>query len=144
MQDKIWYKCENVFFHEITGLRKCTIDSYDLHLPYIEEAIANQMKEMRWPGMWDLLEARRRLEDGHKFIYLRDHKGVIAHLWIGNNYIYNVFVHPRRLSGVSKLFLKSAMSLDGKKEYRLYCDEWNIRAQNFFEKVGFVKDSSYI
>ena len=144
MQDKIWYKCENVFSHEITGLRKCTNDSYENHISYIEEAIANQMKEMRWPGMWDLLEAKRRLEDGHIFYYLFDHKGVVGHVWIDDNYIYNVFVHPRRLDGVSNLFLKAVMSLEGKEEYNLYCDEWNIKAQKFFEKVGFTKIDSYI
>lgn len=144
MENKIWYRCENTFTDEITGLRKCTINSYDLHLPYIEEAIANQMKEMRWPGMWDLLEAKRRLVDGHKFFYLFDHKGVVGHMWIDDNYIYNVFVHPRRLDGVSKLFLKAVMSLDGKEEYRLYCDEWNKKAQKYFEGVGFTKIDSYI
>jgi len=144
MQSKIWYKCENVFSHEITGLRKCTNDSYEHHIPQIEEAIANQMKEMRWPGMWDLLEAKRRLEDGHKFFYLFDHKGVLGHMWIDDNYIYNVFMHPRRLDGVSKLFLKAVMSLDGKEEYNLYCDEWNIKAQKYFEGVGFTKIDSYI
>lgn len=144
MENKIWYKCENVFFHELTGLRKCTKDSYNLHLPYIEESIANQMKEMRWPGMWDLLEAERRLEEGHKFYYLRDHKGVVGHMWIDDSYIYNVFVHPRRLSGVSEIFLKAVMSLDGKEEYTLFCDDWNIKAQKLFEKVGFTKFVPYI
>ena len=144
MGDKIWYKCENVFAHEITGLRKCTLDSYNFHIPYIEQAIQVQMKEMRWTDMWDLVEAKRRLKNGHKFYYLRDLKGVLGHLWINKSYIYNVFVHPRRLDGVSSLFLKAAMSLDGMNEYELYCDEWNIRAQKFFEKVGFVKIDSYI
>lgn len=142
MENKVWYNCENVFAHEITGLRKCTLDSFDLHETYIKQAIANQLKEMRWPGMWDIIEAKRRLEEGHKFYYLRDHKGVVGHLWIDEDYIYNVFVHPRRLDGVSKLFVKAVMSLDGQKEYNLFCDEWNKRAQNFFEKVGFTKKYS--
>jgi|SRR5210317_330836 hypothetical protein len=142
MENKIWYSIENIFSHEITGLRKCTLDSLDLHESYIEEAIANQLNEMRWPGMWDIVEAKRRLQEGHKFYYLRDHKGVVGHLWIDDDYIYNVFVHPRRLSGVSELFVKAAMSLDGQKEYNLFCDEWNKKAQNFFEKVGFTKKYS--
>ena len=53
--------------------------------------------------------------------------------------LYNVYVNPTREDGYGVSFVKSCLNSVRYDIVKLYCDDWNVRAQSFFEKVGFTK-----
>lgn len=98
----------------------------------------------QWDEMWNENDAQGRFETNNcLFVYLKlgEFDNPIGYTWFDNDWLYNTFIHPSREQGHSVLFIQECChSLNTSiKEIELYCDDWNIKAQKLFSKVGFKK-----
>ena len=105
----------------------------------IQASIDSFNNTIVWTDMWDIEDAESRLKEGHLLFIGVDDEGPLAHVWFEENYLYNFYVNPRRPDGYGEKFLKACLNLIPFHTISLYTDSWNIRAQKFFEKVGFTK-----
>ena len=145
MENKIWYKIPlSNLKQPIKGIETVDGANCSLYEKQIQETIQLFNSDIFWDDMFTLEDAYDRLETGHKLYLLRYKDKPLGHLWDKNGYVYNVYVHPSRKKGTAELFFKSYMILSGHQEINLYTDDWNIKAQKFFEKVGGLKVNSYI
>ena len=145
MSQKKWYRYNVVPVKvPITdSILEVKLGTFDKIKPFIEETIALQKANMDWDGMWDINSAKDRLMRGDRLFLLRNHQAT-GHVWFDEDYLYNLYVHPSREEGQTKRFVQACCERVGEKSIKLYCDEWNIRAQKLFEKVGFLQSNSYL
>lgn len=139
---KVWYKIFNTKSYEhIPGLiwiqphTLCSLENS------IQASIDSFHDHHDWPDMWDMDEAKKRLEQGHDLFLGMDQDGPLAHVWFDKNYLYNAYVNPIREEGYGVSFIQACLNFLEYDYIKLYCDDWNIRAQKFFEKVGFEQDN---
>lgn len=145
MEDKIWYRISNTKNYDyIPGLLLIHYSTFCSLENTIQSTIDSFNLNVQWEDMWDLEEAKERLKSGHKLFIGVDSEGTLSHVWFKNNYLYNVYVNPRRPDGYGVKFIQACMNFIDYENIELYCDEWNIKAQKFFEKVGFKRINSYI
>ena len=145
MSNKIWYHYDNIISSPITrDILHIKENNFKEFIPLIQETIDTFNKNVEWKDMWDIKEAEFRLKDGQDLFIGYDRQGALAHVWFEKNYLYNCFVNPRRPEGYSKEFVTKCIQATNHRKIRLYCDDWNIKAQKLFEKVGFLKESTYI
>jgi len=110
----------------------------------IQKCIDKFNSEVEWDEMWNELDSEGRFESGNVlFVYLKIGKfdDPIGYTWFDNDWLYNTFIHSSRIKGHSPLFIQECChSLDlSISEIELFCDDWNIKAQKLFKKVGFKK-----
>jgi hypothetical protein len=125
---------EGVVYHKITKF------NYHLHLDKIREAIKLFNSEIDWAGMWNEADMIDRLDDNHILYLLESGTKTIGFVWYDTNYLYNTYVSHTRTQGDSQDFINYTLH-DLKTTYitiKLYCDDWNIRAQKFFKGIGFI------
>lgn len=149
--NKIWYEWDNNGrlyrdenirkpFRSLPGVSLITKYTFCSYKNTIQASIDNFNRSVEWENMWDIKEAEDRLEKGHLLFIGVDKEGPLAHVWFDDNYLYNMFADPRRPDGYSVDFVKHCMQFILHKNVKLYCDDWNIKAQKFFEKVGFERN----
>lgn len=149
MGDKIWYRIDSIEKlpakqspeNDFLILELDDSNSFE-HFEDIKNTVETFNSLIDWEDMWSMEEASLRFKQGDKLYLLRDNKGALGHVWFANFYLYNLFIHPRRKQGLSEKFIKYCISKIDEPEIFCYCDSWNIRAQKFFEKVGFMKINS--
>lgn len=140
MENKIWYTFPNEQNYDtISGILWVQPHTFCSLENTIQTSIESFNSSVYWTEMWDIDLAQERLERGHDLFIGVDDTGPLAHVWFENNYLYNFFVNPRRPDGYGEKFLKACLNFVPFHTISLYTDEWNIRAQKFFEKVGFSK-----
>lgn len=145
MENKVWYIYDNLISSPLTrDILHIQAHNFDQFKPYIEETIEVFNDNIDWTEMWDMEVANNRVEDGQDLFIGYDRQGALGHLWLEKNYLYNCFVNPRRPDGYGVKFVTKCMQSTNHRKIKLYCDEWNVKAQKFFEKVGFTKIKSYI
>lgn len=110
----------------------------------IQKCIDKFNSEVEWDEMWNELDAEGRFESGNVlFVYFKigDYSNPIGYTWFDNDWLYNTFIHSSRIKGHSPLFIQECChSLESSiSKIELFCDDWNIKAQKLFEKVGFKK-----
>lgn len=143
---KVWYKVPNYSPYEVLpGVLTLTKEDYLPMLDTVQNCINLFNETIDWDGMWTLSDAIQRFqEDNILFVWFGPDEKVIGYYWLDECYIYNVFIHPSRPEGLSKKFMQTGFNYASCDYFILYCDDWNIRAQKFFEKVGGIKQSSYL
>jgi hypothetical protein len=145
MENKIWYLFPNERnYLEIPGILYIQANTFCSLENTIQASIDSFNRNVVWNDMWDINEAKSRLEKGNILFIGLDHEGTLAHVWFEDNYLYNLYVDPRRPEGYGESFIKGCLNFIPFHTISLYVDEWNIKAQKFFEKVGAHKISSYI
>jgi len=145
MNSKIWYTFPNQQnYPTIEGILWVQPNTFCSLENTIQSSIDSFHENVNWNEMWDLEMANNRLKKGHNLFIGVDSEGPLAHVWFEYNYLYNLFVNPRRPEGYGERFIKTCFNYINSDYIYLYTDEWNIVAQKFFEKVGFKKKSSYI
>ena len=145
MENKLWYTFTNEQnYDNVEGLLWVQPHTFCSLENTIQSSIDLFNDNVYWTEMWDLEMAKERLERGHDLFIGVNPQGPLAHVWFENNYLYNLFVNPRRPEGYGEKFIKSCFNYINSDIIFLYTDEWNTRAQKFFEKVGFKRKSSYI
>lgn len=105
----------------------------------VQASIDSFNNSIVWTEMWNIEDAKSRLDQGQCLFIGVDEEGPLAHVWFDDNYLYNFYVNPRRPDGYGGKFLKACLNFIPSHTIHLYTDDWNIRAQKFFEKVGFTK-----
>lgn len=139
-ENKIWYYFPNEHNYPIIeGLLWIQPHTFCSLENTIQASIDSFNDEVYWTEMWTMDMASERLERGHDLFIGVDKEGPLAHVWFEKNYLYNLFVNPRRPHGYAESFIKSCLNHIPHHTITLYTDEWNIRAQKLFEKVGFNK-----
>ena len=142
---KIWYSYENLISGPLTrDILYITKDNFNQFESLVKETIDTFNKHVKYPEMWNLEDAKFRLKNNQSLFIGYDRQGALAHVWFDKDYLYNCFVNPRRPEGYGVTFITKCLQSVPHRKIRLYCDEWNIKAQKFFEKVGFKKTISYI
>lgn len=140
MENKIWYSLFNTKDYEhIKGLVWIQPHTFCSLENTIQASIDSFNNNIVWTEMWDLEDAEARLKDGHDLFIGVDQDGPLAHVWFDKNYLYNLYSDPNRPDGYTESFVKACLNFIEYDNIKLYCDDWNIRAQKFFEKVGFTK-----
>jgi len=111
----------------------------------IKSCISSFNSQVQWKDMWDLEEALNRFkQDQVMFVYQRigdRTERPLGYVWFDGDYLYNMFMVKDRQDGHTVRFVReSCHNLEQSiKTIYLHCDDWNIRAQKMFEKVGFKK-----
>lgn len=141
MENKVFYSAVFDLNVKVKGVTKVTQENFVAYKQNVLESMILQQSWMQWKGMWDANVALNRIQKGQILYLLRDSRGALGHLWMDKNYMHNVFVHPRRKDNLSVDFVKTVLSDYKSSPVGLYCDDWNIKAQKFFEKIGFKKSS---
>jgi len=113
---------------------------------HIENTILNFYDEIKWDGMFDIKEAKKRFEnDMTMFIGLYDNKP-FGHVWFKKKedgyLLFNLFV---RNSVEQKMW--SGKEFVSDILYRFFktdiiyseIDEWNVKSIKLFEKLGFIR-----
>lgn len=145
MENKSWYTLINQqSYTPIQGMVWIQPHTFCSLENTIQTSINGFNGNVYWTEMWDLDIARERLERGHDLFIGVDQDGPLAHVWFEKNYLYNLFVNPRRPDGYGEKFIKGCLNYINFPTITLCTDDWNIKAQKLFEKVGFIKDISYI
>ena len=143
--NKIWFYLPNEqAYEQVDGLlwiQSSTICSFE---NTIQASVDSFNENISWSEMWDLETAKERLSKGHNLFIGVDSEGPLAHIWFQDNYLYNLFINPRRPDGYGEKFVRSCLNFIPYHTISLYVDSWNIRAQKFFKKVGAKKIYSYI
>jgi hypothetical protein len=148
MDDKIWFKI-NLQNLQKSNLRKelyvvqLDKNNYSHWIPAIKQSIHNFNCEHNWNDMWSIEDATIRFNSNNHLYLLMDDNEPLGHMWIANDYLYNVFVSNKRQNGDSVNFLLKVLGSSKKinkgGSIYLYSDSWNMRAINFFKKVGATK-----
>ena len=131
-------------YGDIDGVTRVTKSNLPQFINQIEESIEAFKREVEWDKMWGVEEAKKRLFNNEVLFLLRDNKGALGHVWFQEDYLYNMFVSERRVTGTSIRFILHCFNYVPYKNIKLYCDKWNYKAQKFFKKVGAKKISSYL
>jgi hypothetical protein len=142
LEGKVWYEIVNKSPYEGIGVIKVDDSNSFVHFLYIKESIESFNETLKWDMMWDLNTASLRFKQGDILFLLRDNEGALGHVWFADNYLYNLYINPRREKGTGEKFIKSCLNYVDEPIISCFCDEWNIKAQKFFEKVGFTKKNS--
>lgn len=148
MSFKIYYNHvleSKISFHkrEELSILKISKKNFKSNNHFIQESIDTFHSEIKWEEMWDLYECEIRLNQNQILYLLLEDNNPIGHVWYEGNYLYNAFVSKQRYDGDSTWFIQETM-WDVKntlniKSIKLYTDDWNIRAQKFWEKLGYEK-----
>jgi hypothetical protein len=145
MEDRIWFSINNRMpYGDIDGVTRVTKSNLPQFINQIQESIEAFKREVEWDKMWGVEEAKKRLLNNEVLFLLRDNKGALGHVWFQEDYLYNMFVSERRVTGTSMRFILHCFNYVPYKNIKLYCDKWNYKAQKFFKKVGAKEISSYL
>ena len=131
-------------YGDIDGVTRVTKSNLPQFINQIQESIEAFKREVEWDKMWGVEEAKKRLINNEVLFLLRDNKGALGHVWFQEDYLYNMFVSERRVTGTSMRFILHCFNYVPYKNIKLYCDKWNYKAQKFFKKVGAKEISSYL
>jgi len=131
-------KRDSISFIQITNLN--FLENQNI----ISKTVETFNSEIEWDKMWDLNDANVRLTNGEVLYILLDGKTPIGHVWYDLYYLYNAFVSEKRENGDSIWFIQETM-WDMKENYdltyiKLYVDDWNKRAIQFWKKLNFIKE----
>ena len=141
---KIWYKFTNLAPYDVKeNVIIVTNSNSAKYIQEIKQSIDLFNAEIEWKDMWTLEEAGIRFSKNEILFLLRDQKGALGHVWFDEDYLYNIFISAKRKPNSVK-FLQHCLNFLPHKEISLYCDSWNIKAQNFFKKVGAKEIYSYL
>ena len=128
-----------------TSILKITKETILKNSNLIELSINKFHSEIKWEDMWDLYDAENRLNQNQILYLLLENQTPIGHVWYDSHYLYNAFVSKDRCDGDSPWFIQETMwdmkSFHNLKFIKLYTDHWNIRAQKFWEKLGYIKSN---
>jgi hypothetical protein len=145
MLDYILHKNSLAITSDIIPLLVINLDTIDANIPIINQCIGLFNSQLKWDGMFNITEARRRVAGGDT-MYVGIDSEVYSYLWVNSNpnyyFIYNVFSNNIRnnpnYTGKNLLYsvIKSYL-LD--KDCKCEIDEWNVPSINLFKKLGFIE-----
>ena len=136
----IWYEMKNTRNYKvIPGIIVVDSKNFEKYSSLIQDTIDDFNSLHEWDNMWGLKEAKYRLDRNHILYLGTDSKGTLAHVWAEKNYLYNIFVNPRRKKNYSEEFARACFNYIDYENLSMYCDDWNIASQKLAPKIGFKK-----
>lgn len=104
-------------------------------------------KKIEWEKMFDLNQAKERLNDNEIFYVAKYYQKIFGYAWIkhiDNNSlkIYNIFSNrenEKNPYGATDMIFLILNEFQKNTFFYAEVDEWNIKSQRVFEKLGFVK-----
>lgn len=140
MENRIWYEIKNtVSVEHLPGVVCISPETFCSYKHTVQASIDAFNSHIEWKDMWTIEDAEKRIKEGHVLFIGTDKEGPLAHVWFDSWLLYNMYVDPRRPDGYGVKFAKFCLQFNPADTVKLYCDDWNIRAQKFFEKVGSIK-----
>ena len=142
MPSEIWYSKELSGTYTVpSNLVKIeTVEELDRYSLTVVKSIKLFNSNIEWDGMWTLDTAYEKIKSGAVlFLMMEDERNPIGHVWFKDGYLHHLFVAPYREIGTAARFVNGCFNFIQESKVTLYCDDWNIRAQKFFEKIGFKK-----
>ena len=135
--NKIWYELENTHnYPYLDNIIWITNSNFSDNQDIIQQSIDSFNSNIEWDEMWDMKEAKQRLDNGHDLYIGYDNEGPLSHVWFQNDFLYNMFTNPRRPEGYSKQFIEGVFNFIPYDIITLCVDDWNIQAQKFWEKLS--------
>jgi len=125
------------------SILKILKEDFESNKQMIQKSIDTFHSEIKWDDMWDLYDCEIRLHENQILYLLLTDNTPLGHVWYEGNYLYNAFVSSKRYDGDSSWFIQETM-WDMKNNFnlssiKLYTDDWNVRAQKFWKKLGYEK-----
>ena len=103
MSNRIWYELENTHnYPYLDNIIWITNFNFSDNQDIIQQSIYSFNSYIEWDKMWDIDEAKQRLDNGHDLYIGYDNEGPLSHVWFQNDFLYNMFTNPRRPEGCSK------------------------------------------
>lgn len=119
--------------------------NYKANKTLIKQSINTFNSEIEWAKMWTYESGIERiLEPYHTLCLLTVNGQALGHVWYKGNILYNCFISKNRPDGISVKWLRGTFNIVQETMIQLSVDDWNKRADRFYEKVGFVKNISDI
>jgi hypothetical protein len=147
-EDIIWFILKNddniinSSSFENLSILKIDLTNYKCFLNLISASINIFNSEIHWDKMWSIKDAEIRIVNNHHLYLLLFNGTPIGHVWYNGGFLYNAFVSKSRVSGSSVWFIKETLRDRFKYGFNtilLYTDTWNLKAINFWNKLGFIK-----
>lgn len=130
---------EPIYCRSNVSYLKIDKTNYELYSDLIKNSIQLFNSEIEWNDMWDYEESVIRFNNNHIMYIMIENNSPLGYVWYDKNYLYNTFVTKNRIKGDSQNFINYTL-YDIKTKYttiQCQCDDWNIRAQEFFKGIGF-------
>lgn len=120
-----------------------TLEDYEKNKEKIQSGIDLFNSEIDWDEMWDYEKGLSRIAKPEIRLFLLEADSVIkGFVWYTRGYLHNIFISKTRPDNISVKFIKGTLNFVPYIYINLHVDQWNTKAQRFFEKVGFQKNSS--
>ena len=103
-------------------------ENFFTNIDHITESINLFNNHVSYPEMWDLSVAEDRINDGGILFLIRKDNKPLGHLWAKGNYLYNLFIDPKRENGTTQSFCQHCFNNVPHDELIVYSDEWNKRS----------------
>ena len=139
VDNQIWYyaKVNDIFKGKDVDILEINKHNYFKYESLIQKCIDLFNSEHKWDEMWDIIDAELRLEKGEIMYIFIPNNTPLGYVWFDKNYLYNAFMHSSREEGSTVNFLGACCHKNKEKGIRLFTDDWNIRAQKVWKKLGF-------
>lgn len=118
------------------------VDITTIDLKELSNAIAEFNEEIKWDGMWDIIEAENRLRTNWKLILFKPNGVIKGWYWLDNtNEPRNLYVNKDyRNQGVGKNMHLALLNICKKinmSEVICSIDDWNISSIKCIENAGW-------
>lgn len=121
------------------------VDDITFVLDELSEAINEFNQEIKWDGMWDLIEAENRLKNNWKLILFKPTDKIKGWYWLDKEGVSkNLYVNKEyRNKGVGREMNLALFNICKKinvNEIVCYIDDWNISSIKCIENSGWKRD----
>lgn len=121
------------------------VDDITFVLDELSEAINEFNQEIKWDGMWDLIEAENRLKNNWKLILFKPTDKIKGWYWLDKDGVSkNLYVNKEyRNKGVGREMNLALFNICKKinvNEIVCYIDDWNISSIKCIENSGWKRD----
>ena len=144
---KIWFEFikdqEHKMRKDVIFVDHCNFQDFKSE---INETIDLFNKFINYPEMWDITDAKDRVDKGHHLFLFRSENKPLGHVWMDTNYIYNLYicngrdyVPKDRDKHLSVKLFKHCVNFMGYDQVYGQIDNWNYRSLSFAKRVGAVQ-----
>ena len=121
------------------------VDDITFVLDELSESINEFNQEIKWDGMWDLIEAENRLKNNWKLILFKPTDKIKGWYWLDKDGVSkNLYVNKEyRNKGVGREMNLALFNICKKinvNEIVCYIDDWNISSIKCIENSGWKRD----
>ena len=134
----IWFKWDTtLIYSHLDGVIKVNDSNIDSYSHLIKESIDLFNSTILWDGMYTLNQGINRITQDKETCFILTHNNeVLGHTWFGNMWWYNLFVHPKRPSGITLDFCMHCFYNINQTSFYAWTGYWNTKAVNLCIRTG--------